>query len=178
VKLVLRDRSLPLIEAWKKAFEGVPDVQIEHNLIFADPLADAVVSPANSQGFMDGGIDFVYTLRFGWALQTRLKALILSRHENGKLPIGEALVVKTFDPALPYCISSPTMETPGVLIEGTQNAYLAFKAALLAIRYHNIFGDEREIKSILCPGMGTGVGKMDPTDCANQMRKAWNEVQF
>ena len=34
--------------------------------------ADAIVSPANSFGYMDGGIDLVYLHRFGWELQTAL----------------------------------------------------------------------------------------------------------
>ena len=31
-------------------------------------MADAIVSPANSFGFMDGGIDMVYSKRFGWQM--------------------------------------------------------------------------------------------------------------
>ena len=32
------------------------------------PVADAIVSPANSFGFMDGGIDYCYSEHFGWQM--------------------------------------------------------------------------------------------------------------
>lgn len=75
MQLHLRDLGRPLVEAWQEAFRGVPDVRISQGDIFSDapgiveagaPIdvrADAIVSPADSFGFMDGGIDAVYTLQ-------------------------------------------------------------------------------------------------------------------
>jgi hypothetical protein len=56
-----------LADAWHKAFQGVENVQIHQGSIF-DVSADALVSPANSFGFMDGGIDAQYSQAFGWDL--------------------------------------------------------------------------------------------------------------
>ena len=42
-------------------------LQISYGDIFKGaPAADAIVSPANSFGFMDGGIDYAYSDHFGW----------------------------------------------------------------------------------------------------------------
>ncbi len=52
----LRDRNPAIADAWNRQFVGIPDVHVSCGPIF-DVTADAVVSPANSYGFMDGGID-------------------------------------------------------------------------------------------------------------------------
>ena len=55
-------------------------------------------------------------------------------------------------------------------VSQTANAYLAFKAVLRVATRHP------EIQSILCPGLGTAIGLMDPEVCAKQMRFAWDEL--
>lgn len=183
--LHLRDLGEPLVAAWRRAFDGVDSVTVTRGDIFSDdegPIAtdapidvkaDAVVSPANSFGFMDGGIDAVYTYQFGFGLQERLQALITRDHQ-GELPVGQAVIVSTGDPGIPWCISAPTMRTPGPVAE-TVNAYLAFRAALVAAVAHNRRG-EPTIHRILCPGLGTAIGRMPVERCARQMRAAWDRV--
>jgi O-acetyl-ADP-ribose deacetylase (regulator of RNase III) len=51
-----------MVEAWQKYFTGIADVRISHSDIF-ESSAGAIVSPANSFGYMDGGIDLVYLHR-------------------------------------------------------------------------------------------------------------------
>jgi O-acetyl-ADP-ribose deacetylase (regulator of RNase III) len=128
------------------------------------------VSPANSFGFMDGGIDLVYSKHFGWELQERLQTLIRSDHD-GDLPVGQAVVVPTFDKDIPYLISAPTMRVPMDVSE-TVNAYLAFRAAIRAARQFNRTAPKR-IESILCPGLGTAIGRLSPRACATQMHYAY-----
>jgi hypothetical protein len=64
IKLCLRDRNTTLVNAWEKEFDGYHDVEISCGNIF-DIKADAIISPANSFGFMDGGIDLVYSEHYG-----------------------------------------------------------------------------------------------------------------
>jgi O-acetyl-ADP-ribose deacetylase (regulator of RNase III) len=135
--------------------------------------ADAIVSPANSFGFMDGGIDALYTYQFGSGLQARLQAVIAAEF-GGELPVGEVVVVPTGNVDIPWCISAPTMRVPRD-VAATVNAYLAFRAALRAVLAHNARGDRR-IGTILCPGLATAVGKMPVARCARQMRVAWDRV--
>ncbi len=185
IEIHLRDLGKALVDAWNREFAGVASVRVTCGDIFStksgqiaqeDPIdikADAIVSPANSFGFMDGGIDAVYTYQFGAGLQQRLQA-VLERDFGGELPVGAAVIVPTMHDDIPWCISAPTMRVPRN-VAGTVNAYLAFRAALIAALAHNASGLPR-IKSILCPGLATAVGQMPVARCARQMRKAWDRV--
>ena len=55
-KILLIDRSSALVDAWSEAFEAFPFVSC-HEADFFTFDADAMVSPANSFGIMDGGLD-------------------------------------------------------------------------------------------------------------------------
>ena len=171
LRILLRDRKPDLAAAWRVAFDGTP-VEISHGDIF-EVRADAIVSPANSFGFMDGGIDLVYSHRFGWELQDKLQEKIAREH-HGELPVGQAAIVDTGDPIIPFLVSAPTMRVPRI-VEHTPNAYLAFRAALLAVEEHNRTGQPR-IESLLCPGLATAVGRMPVSRAAEQMALAYRVV--
>ncbi len=185
IALYLRDLSEPLVAAWRRAFDGVAAVTVTLGDIFSDrdgpippgaPIdvrADAVVSPANSYGFMDGGIDAVYTYQFGPGLQRRLQTVLAEEHD-GELPVGQAVIVPTGDAMIPWCISAPTMRSPEPVAD-TVNAYLAMRAALHAVLEHNRRG-QAPIRSVLCPGLATAIGGMPVDRCARQMRTAWDRV--
>lgn len=168
MKILLRDVNPAIVDAWTSAFEGVSGVEISQGEIFG-VTADAIVSPANSFGFMDGGIDYVYSEHFGSSLESRLQALLLAEYD-GELPVGQAVIVATGTTSIPWLISAPTMRVP-MDVSRTANAYLAFRAALLAVRRHNA-SSPQQIQSILCPGLGTAVGRMAPRTCARQMHAA------
>lgn len=186
MKLHLRDISPSLVTAWREAFAGLEDVEISQGDIFSrktgvigpeDPIdvrADAVVSPANSFGFMDGGIDAVFTYQLGPQVQAAVQKKIVSEWA-GELPVGQALIVPTSRPEIPFCISAPTMRSPSV-VANTVNAYLALRAALLVALAHNQRARATPIQTILCPGLATAVGRMPPRRCARQMRAAWDRV--
>lgn len=169
MKFILRDKNEEIVDAWRREFAGVHDVEISHGDIL-ELAADAIISPANSFGFMDGGIDLAYSIRFGWELQENLQAVLRSEHD-GELPVGQALVVETNDPHIPFLVSAPTMRVP-MDVSATVNAYLAFRAAIRAIRRHNRV-ESHSIESVLCPGLGTAVGRMHPGTCARQMHYAY-----
>jgi O-acetyl-ADP-ribose deacetylase (regulator of RNase III) len=185
IEIHLRDLGKSLVDAWRREFAGVASVSTSCGDIFStksgavgqnDPIdvrADAIVSPANSFGFMDGGIDAVYTHQFGVGLQQRLQQRIAAEHD-GELPVGMAVIVPTMHADIPWCISAPTMRVPRDVAD-TVNAYLAFRAALRAVLAHNASG-QTPIKRVLCPGLGTAIGKMPVGRCARQMRVAWDRV--
>lgn len=170
-QLLLVDRNAGMAEAWKREFDSVPDVAVHQGDILSFQ-ADALVSPANSFGAMDGGIDLAYSLHFGWGLQERLQEKIRAEC-RGELPVGQALMVETFNPDIPWLISAPTMRVP-MLVASTRNAYLAFRAVLEVA-----MGSSREervlVRSVLCPGLGTGIGRIPFDVCAQQMREALEE---
>lgn len=59
--------------------------------------------------------------------------------------------------------------------EATVNVYLAFRAALLAVRRHNA-SSGYIIRSLLAPAFGTGVGGMNYARAARQMAAAYRVV--
>jgi O-acetyl-ADP-ribose deacetylase (regulator of RNase III) len=129
--------------------------------------ADAAVSPANSFGMMDGGIDLAYSNKWGWGVQAALQAMISAR-PMGELLVGEALIVPTGDEGIRFCISAPTMRLPAP-IHDPVDVFLASKAAFLAAR---TAGFER----LLMPGMGTLTGRVPPALAANLMLNAYQAV--
>ncbi len=155
--------------AWIAAFAESPEVMISKGDILSF-TADAIVSPANSFGYMDGGLDLKYSQFFGWELEKRLRRLLIEKH-YGELPVGQAEIVKTTHQDIPYLISAPTMRVP-MNVATTLNAYLAFKAVIQAVQAFNQLESE-VITSILCPGLATGEGGMPPERCAMQMYKAY-----
>lgn len=168
----LRDRNAALVEAWRRNFADRPEVEVGHGDIF-EARADALVSPANSFGYMDGGIDAVYLERFGSGLQWTLQQH-LRQHHHGELAVGEAVIVDTGDIEIPWLISAPTMRVPAP-VPNTLNAYLALRAAFRAVLAHNLTGNE-PIRSVLCPGLATAIGAMPAERCARQMRFAYDVI--
>lgn len=167
-KLVARQSSLA--EAWKGYFENEENLEVVTGDI-CEQVCDAVVSPANSFGFMDGGVDYALSERLGWHVQDRLQDMIQALPER-ELLIGKALVVATDDAKIPYLISAPTMRVPmSFNIATSINAYLAMKAVLITARKH------RDIHSVAIPGMCTGTGRMPEIIAAHQMFTAYAEVE-
>jgi len=99
----------------------------------------------------------------------RVQAVIAEKH-HGELPIGAAEIVATDNDRWPWLICAPTMRIPED-VSRTVHAYWAFRAVLLAARRH-----PTPISSILCSGLGTGVGALPARRCAAQMRQAWLQV--
>ena len=127
---------------------------------------------------MDGGIDLAYRSHFGPGIQTLLQRFINNKF-GGMLPVGEAVIIPTYNERIPLMIAAPTMEYPSD-VKDTQNAYLAMKAGLMKVIEYNRFQRERNevmIRRILIPGLCTGIGQMDPFVSAAQMRKAFDEVE-
>lgn len=99
--LHLVDIADDLITAWQQAFKGLPDVTITHGRFEDVPEFDCLVSPANSFGIMDGGIDLAISYFFGWELMESVQKRIL-RDFFGEQPVGTSMIVPTNNPVHPY----------------------------------------------------------------------------
>jgi len=176
MNIVLADIEGNLINAWNDIASNNSNVTTYQGSIF-EVECDALVSPANSFGFMDGSLDFEISEFFGWHVQNRLQEAIKSKH-NGELLVGQVEIVPTDHTSIPYVISAPTMRVP-MDVRGTANPYLAIRGVLLAVK-HGVFKDgtpvKDRIKTIAFPGMGTGVGQITPTVFAKQMKQAVEDV--
>lgn len=169
MQIQLCDLSERMTSAWAEFFANEPDVLIKH-VDITTVTCDAVVSPANSFGFMDGGLDYALSERFGWHLQETLQKRIKDLPE-GELLVGQAMVLETGDTRVPYLISAPTMRVPtNFNIPTSINAYLAMKAVLINAQAHE------HINSVAVPGFCTGVGRMQPIIAAREMFQAYKEI--
>lgn len=177
LRLVLCAVEAPLARAWEAAVDGRPEIYT-HRGSTLDVPAEAVVSPANSYGWMRGGIDAVYASAFP-AIEQHVRSAVLAYH-GGELPVGQAVIVPTYVAAPAWLISAPTMREPGeVLPQDTVHPYLAARAVFRMWRDGKL-DDGRPVRAVVStvalPGLGTGVGGVAPTVCARQVMAAWDEV--
>lgn len=180
MRIVLAAVEADLADAWARHCGDLPGVSVHRGSIL-ELSVGAVVSPANSFGFMDGGIDHLYSRHFGWDVQARLQDQIRDRH-HGELLVGAAEIVETGDTRIPFVIAAPTMRVPMILAD-TVNPYLAARAALLLVG-HGVFPTGARageavsavVESLAFPGLGTGVGRVGPNTCARQVKAAIEEV--
>jgi O-acetyl-ADP-ribose deacetylase (regulator of RNase III) len=173
-RIYLIDRSQLLVDRWKEQFSDCPAVEAVAGDYFHRP-ADALVSPANSFGIMDGGLDLAIRDQLGFSVERKIQEVIDEQY-HGELPVGSAEIVETGDPRWRYMIAAPTMRIPEP-IPFTINAYLAFRAVLVAVENLNKALGRREIDSLVCCGLGTGVGQISASKCAMQMRAAYQVMK-
>ncbi len=137
MKIILSAVEKGLYNAWKTFCGDLLNVEIHYGSIL-DLSVDAIVSPANSYGFMDGGIDLLYSHRLGWQVQERLQKIIKEKH-HGELLVGQAEIVETDVQQIPFVIAAPTMRVP-MILKDSVNPYLAARAVFQLIKYGMFFG--------------------------------------
>jgi O-acetyl-ADP-ribose deacetylase (regulator of RNase III) len=164
--LLFFDANPDVIKALEVAFDDLrPSTSVARfpNI----PSVKALISPANSFGFMDGGIDAAYLQYFGKQLQDRLQEKIEVKTKWGELFVGEAVTVATNHERFPWLIAAPTMRTPG-RIHDSVDIYLAARAAFNEASLH---------ESVACPGMGTLSGGVHPAEAARVMRLGYDHAK-
>jgi len=167
MKIQLIDRNKEMYNQWNLQFKDCKDV-ITHCGDFFSLKTDCVVSPANSFGYMDGGLDMVISRKLGWQVQEKLQKQIQEKY-FGELLVGQAELVETDLAEIPFCISAPTMRVPQIL-KDTVNVYLASKAIFYLLKKEN------RIKTVTISGLGTGVGQVPYDVCAKQMKQAYTDI--
>lgn len=173
IRLLLCDARSDIAEAWHYAFHDCDECEIWEGSLFSLD-ADAMVSPANSFGDIGGGIDKHIDDFYENKAQDAVMKAIRSEF-FGELPVGMALVVPMQTTRFPFLLVAPTMRTPGD-VSSTINAYLAFRALLVAVHKHNQNATNKPIRSIAVPGLCTGVGGMEAGIAAAQMRAARDNI--
>lgn len=177
---VFVDRNAAFVEAARRAFPEslfrfhVGDIANAIQVFSEGDVAQcALVSPANSLLFMDGGVDDAIRKLLPGAeakAKERMRKLgILSLLKRPYLPVGAAMLTRAANGGT--LISAPTMLLPQDVSQ-TRNAFHAFRAVLDIIQ-----APPWSFRVVLCPGFCCGWGKMDPEQAVSQMRLAWNESQ-
>lgn len=111
-----------------------------------DVAFDTLVSPANSYGFMDGGIDLHYV------------------DVRGTLPVGSTILVAVRHERIRQLLVAPTMEHPEAV--EPLNAFRAMAAILRRARTDSI-------DDVFCPGLCTLTGMLEPAEAADEMARAY-----
>ncbi len=166
LRISLCDRNPAVARSLADRFDGVDGVEVAIGDLL-DLDCDALVSPANSFGFMDGGIDQAID-RFYLGRAQRAVLDRIAERFYGELPVGTATLIEMPSARFPFLIVAPTMRVPGDT-RGTINAYLAMRAALATTLDQNR-ASARPITSLAAPGMCAGVGAMPADESALQMR--------
>lgn len=166
MKLKLIDINRNLVSSWHKEFSTFSDIEVFNGSVF-DYSAEAIVSPANSFGIMDGGLDGKLRDFLGIEIENKVRSRITESF-GGELLVGQAMITETGNQMFPYLITAPTMRVPQD-ISTSINAYLAMKAILTVAR-------EKQIRSLICSGLGSLSGNMRPDIVARQMRIAYEKV--
>lgn len=173
-ELILVDVQQELCTHWKAFFKDIPEVSIHHGYFQQVPSYDCLVSPANSFGLMDGGIDLAIRNYFGIKLQYRVQKII-QRDFYGEQPVGTSIIVDTDHEDHPFLAHTPTMRVPSD-ISKTDQVYNAMFAMLRAVGNFNKTSSFK-INTVLCPGLGTATGRVPLKEAARQMFVAYQNFR-
>jgi O-acetyl-ADP-ribose deacetylase (regulator of RNase III) len=171
VKVLLVDINPKIIAAWRSSFEGNPEVEIVHGSMLDQPVS-AWVSPTNSAGNMDGGLDLVIKNFLGSKIEHQVKGEIKRKHQ-GAMPVGHAVCVPTERVQPRFLISTPTMVSSNQDISASMNVALACAAAFQAVHIQNT-EEPGSIRSVALPGLGAQTGRVPAEICADLMWTAYD----
>lgn len=123
------------------------------------------VSPANSYGWMNGGIDGIYSKMFP-GIEEKVK-----KATGGYLEVGKSILIPIDNRN--SLISAPTMEFPSI-VKDTSNAYLAMMSILNLLNSN--FDLIKYFDYLVVPGLCTGVGMMTPHESAKQVYQSFVDI--
>ncbi len=171
VEVTLVDINPKMIAAWRATFASHPEVKVVAGSML-DQSVSAWVTPTNSKGFMDGGLDGVLKRHFGPSIEKAVQAQIKAHHK-GAMPIGHATCVETGSKTARYLISTPTMSFSSEDVSDTLNVALACSAALQAVHMQNA-RLPGSITSVALPGLGANTGRVPVEICSDLMWTAYD----
>lgn len=178
MKIYLLDINENMTNAWKIYFKDIEDVEIVntdfHNFMF-DYTVDAVVSPANAFGLMDGGYDGAITHYFGRQLMKDVQYKIITEW-YGEQPVGTSLSVPIKGKQVYYndkikdmiLIHTPTMRTPSRIID-EKIIYQCMRTTLIEAIKNNV-------KNIVIPAFGGATGGVSFDTVAKMMYLAYVQI--
>lgn len=119
-----------------------------------DAEVEAIVNAANSLALMGGGVAGAIKRAAGSEVEQEAR-------RQAPIPVGHAVRTSGGKTQYKGIIHAPTMPSPAMRIP-VKNVALATRAALVAAEVCGF-------ASIALPGMGTGVGGVEPADAAKMM---------
>ena len=169
MKIYFIDIEKSMILSWKKYFGEEKDVEIIHTdfeSFMREYQVEAIVSPANSFGLMDGGYDLAISNWFGDDLQKKVQKYIVDNY------FGEQIVGTSFITDIPgsnnRLIHTPSMRIPD-RIEDISVVYQCMRSTLMVAL-------KNSVESILIPAFGCGTGMLKEDDVARMMHFAYKQI--
>lgn len=169
------DRSKTMVNSWKNYFHPVfvdtMSVEFIHDNFINfmekhDRCIDAVVSPANAYGLMDGGYDAAITEYFGRDLQLSIQNKIIEEY-FGEQPVGTSISIKIPNSDV-LLIHTPTMRTPSAIKDPTI-IYQCMRTTLIeAIK--------NKCESVVIPAFGGQTGRLNADVIAKMMYLAYLQI--
>ncbi len=148
----------------KSVITSAKECNPSFNVELGNPLAydiDAVVSPANTKGIMNGGYDAVLRRFFGVTIESRIRQYI----DKFPISVGEAISVMTGHEKVPFLIVTPTVSVSGEGLSGHQS--ISYACAFASV----IAAHKRKVSYLGMTGLGTGVGGLSIRDAIRQQVK-------
>ena len=147
MKVLLADNSRAVVTA-------VEQYDPTFDIAFGNPLAfdiDAVVSPANTKGIMNGGFDAALRRFFGTIIEVRARRFL----DEHPLDVGQAAAIKTTHEKIKWLIIAPTVSIKG-------NGFSGKDTVAYACGYNSVIAANRAgATSLGMTGLGTGAGALD-----------------
>ena len=147
MKVLISDHNKSTISSIN---ECNPSFEVEEG----NPLAfdiDAIVSPANTKGIMNGGYDAVLRRFFGVSIEYLVRQYL----EKYKIDVGQAIAVKTGHPKVHWLIVTPTVSVTGEGLSGHES--ISYACAYNSVKVAH----EKNVKYLGMTGLGSGVGSLD-----------------
>lgn len=202
--IVFISRSLSIVDALKFKLSKHKEYKFKYSTDSIEGINelqyDVCVSPSNSYGELQGGVDMQYYKALGRDTLQNYVYNIIMRDYNGEILVGESCLVNldnirkleqikntsmdmdintttnatnnTNKDKLPkYLLLCPTMTIP-LNVNETRNAYYFTRAMIRGLNNMKRLG--LECKTVLCPIPCTAVGQMQPEIAAKQISMAFD----
>lgn len=178
--LILIDEFEEQCKAWadEKVFQSAesPNVKIVKSLLKNCKLPfDCVMSAGNSYAIMDSDFDAEIYAKFGDKIVEKIRKEITNQWHGEQL-VGSCIIVKTDDLKHPWIAHAP-ISRYNQDIRGLDHVYTSMWAMLNAVSRHNelvcSINPSAQIKTVMCPAIGTGFGMISDVECARQMALAY-----
>ena len=123
---------------------------------------DAIINPANSFGYMGGGVAGAIKRAGGKEIENEAVS-------KAPIVVGEAIATTAGDLPCKYVIHAPTMKRPAMRTS-VENIEQATQAALK-------LAEKLDLRCIAIPGMGTGVGRVPQEKAAKAITTIVKEFE-
>lgn len=185
MKIYLLSINKSSTDAWEKYFRQFPtsdDIEIVNddfaNFMDTHPDIEAIVSPANAFGLMDGGYDLAITNYFGDGLMKDVQDTIINEW-YGEQPVGTSItvpiknrIIRTQSGATKCAllIHTPTMRTPERITD-SRIIYQCMRTTLIEAL-------KQKVESIVIPAFGGQCGKVSSNTVAKMMFLAYKQICY